>query len=247
MMANNPDREPPALLLTRPRPDAESFLADLRRLVTPGRVVISPVLRIVPTGEVPDLSGVAALIFTSVNGVRCYAGPPGLRAFCVGRKTTAAARQAGLQAELAGESADQLVAHLTRLRPEGALLHLRGAHARGAVAARLTQEGLGTRELIVYDQQACGFTHEAHVLLEQERPVVLPLFSPRSAEIVAGQAGARAPLWIVALSPAVARGASLLTPERLVIAARPDRAAICAAVAGVLRRGSPLEGPPAVP
>lgn len=246
-MANNPARHPPALLLTRPRADAQAFLADLRRIATPGEVVISPVLRIVPTGARPDLAGGPALILTSANGARCYHGPPGLRAFCVGQKTTEAARAAGLRAEMAGETADQLVAHLTAQRPAGRLLHLRGAHARGNVAARLARAGLPTEETIVYDQQACGFTREALVLLDQTRPVVLPLFSPRSAEIVAGQAGARAPLWIVALSPAVARCVSPLTPERLLVAARPDRAAICAAVAGVLGGGSPLEGPSRVP
>ncbi len=247
MMANNPAQHPPALLLTRPRVDAESFLADLRRSVTPGTVVISPVLRIVATGAVPDLAGVTAVIFTSANGVRAGKLPPGLRAFCVGCKTTQAAQAAGYVAEMVGETADQLVAHLAGLRPEGGMLHLRGRHARGDVAARLTAMGMNARETIVYDQQACDFTREARALLDAEKPVILPLFSPRSAEIVVRQARARAPLWVVALSPAVASCAAPLKPERLVIAARPDRAAICAAVAGVIGGGSPLEGPSRVP
>ncbi|WP_417523311.1 uroporphyrinogen-III synthase [Marinovum sp.] len=246
-MANNPAQDPPALLLTRPRADAESFLADLRRVATPGRVVISPVLEIVATGDVPDMTGVTGLILTSTNGVRAYDGPRGLPAYCVGERTTQAAQAAGLRAEMAGETADQLVAHLGTLRPKGRLMHLRGRHARGDVAARLAAQGLRVDETIVYDQVACGFTREARVLLDEERPVILPLFSPRSAEIVAGQAEARARLWIVALSPAVARCVSPLTPERLVIAARPDRASICAAVAGVIEGGSPLEGASRVP
>ncbi len=249
-MANNPAPSLPALLLTRPRAEAESFLADLRRQAALGPVVISPLMRIVPVAAAVDPAGLAAVIFTSVNGVRCGSartGLPGLRAYCVGRRTTRAAQAAGFDAEMAGETAEQLLATLGRVRPAGRLLHLRGRHARGAVADRLAALGLRAEEVVVYDQQACDFTHEAHVLLDGERPVVLPLFSPRSAELVARQPRARAPLWIVALSPAVARAAAPLGAARLVIAARPERAAICAAVAGVLGGGSPLEGASAVP
>lgn len=232
----------PALLLTRPREDAEACLAELRAQVPVDRAVISPVLRIVPRGVLPGMAGVAAVILTSANAARLLSAPAGLRAFCVGRKTTEIARAAGFDAEFGGEDADALVAHLSKTRPAGDLLHLRGAHARGDIVARLTGAGLQARDAVIYDQQAQALSAEAKALLDGRDPVVLPLFSPRSADILAGQGVPRAPLHVVAISAAVADHAAALRPRSVQIAKNPDRTAVCALVAALYRKGTPLEG-----
>lgn len=232
----------PALLLTRPRAESKAFLADLRGLVHVERAVISPVLRIVPTGARPEMSDVAAVILTSANAARLHDGPTGLKAFCVGRKTTETARAAGFDAEFCGKNADALVAHLLITRPVGRLLHLRGAHARGDIVARLTGAGLRASDVAIYDQQAQPLSPDALALLNGADPVILPLFSPRSADILAAEGVPRAPVHVVAISAAVADHAAALRPRAMQIAKNPDRTAVCELVAALYRKGTPLEG-----
>lgn len=232
----------PALLLTRPRAESEACLDQLRARVTVGRVVVSPVLQIVATGMRPDMSDVTAVILTSSNAVRLHDGPTGQKAFCVGRMTTETAQAAGFDAEFCGENADALVAHLLKTRPAGRLLHLRGAHARGDIVARLTDAGLRASDVVIYDQQAQPLSCEAQALLTGADPVILPLFSPRSADILAATGVPRAPVYVVAISAAVADHAAALRPRGMQIAKNPDRAAVCKLVAGLYCRGTPLEG-----
>ena len=231
----------PALLLTRPEADAEAFVEALRAQVTPGPVVISPLMRIVARGVRPDLAGVDGVIFTSSNGVRAFHGDADRRAFCVGRKTTQVAQERGFRAEYCGADADALVDHLRATRPVTRLLHLRGQHARGEIAARLTQSGLATDEAVIYDQQELPLSDAGRALLNGAQPVVLPLFSPRSADILGGQITPRAPLLVVAISPAVAERAAALRPTVLHIAENPDLTGICTAVAALYLQPSPLE------
>ncbi|MGY3438534.1 MULTISPECIES: uroporphyrinogen-III synthase [unclassified Marinovum] len=237
----------PALLLTRPRADSAAFLADLSAEVALGPVVISPVLYIRPTGLRPDMTGMTAVIFTSTNGVAAYKGPRALPAYCVGRKTTEAANAAGFQAVMAGETAEALIDTQTKTPLKGPVIHLRGAHTRGNIAARLTEAGVAITQAVLYDQQPMDLTIQARALLDEGRPVILPVFSPRSADILAQQGIGKAPLWVVALSQAVADRAADLAPDRLIVAKRPDRISMCAAVAALYRNGTPLEGAIAVP
>ena len=192
------------LLLTRPRA-ASQALAE--RLALPDlHIVISPVIRI----EGRELSGplcAGALIFTSAHGA-AEAGrldlPRDLPVFTVGDATARTARAAGWMAEALGRTADELVAALIRLSPPTPLLHLRGAHARGDIAARLTRAGLPTDERVIYDQVAQPLTAEAMDALNGDNPVILPVFSPRSARLLSGMGKPLAPLHVVALSSAVA-------------------------------------------
>lgn len=235
-------RAKPALLLTRPKAESEAFLADLRARVSVGRAVVSPVLRIAPRDVRPDMSGVAAVILTSAHAARLYDGPPGFRAYCVGRRTTETARAHGFDAEFCGENADGLVAYLLKKRPAGHMLHLRGAHARGDIVARLSDAGLRASETVIYDQEAVALEPEARALLDGKEPVVLPLFSPRSADILAKAGVPRAPIHVVAISAAVADHAEALRPRGMQIAKNPDRTAVCELVAALYLKGTPLEG-----
>lgn len=189
---------PATLLLTRPRAAAERFRDELATAGVTLPTVISPMLDIVPlpTGQVPDGSG---LIFTSENGVTA-SGVTDARAFVVGRRAAEAARRAGLKVDLVAEDSEDLVARLKAAPPNLPLLHLRGAHARGDIARRL-----GATDRVVYRQDRVPLSGAARALLEGNGPLILPLFSPRSAKLLADQAGRPvAPCRIVALSAAVA-------------------------------------------
>lgn len=227
--------EGPILLLTRPAPQLRAFARDLaERLGLMPPIVISPVFGIVYRPDVPDPSGYAGVVLTSAHGAQALAGGrkvDGLRAHCVGDRTAEVARGLGMHATSAGGNADDLVAQLAG-KP-GPLLHLRGVESRGDVAARLTAGGTPTDEAIVYDQAPCPPTPEALALLQGETPVVAPLFSPRSAMLLARIAdGARAPLRLVAISPAAARSWGKAPSDGLIVVERPDAEAMLASVAG---------------
>ena len=183
-----------------------------------------------------------ALILTSETGVeaarRIVAQGPGLprQVWCVGDRTAEAARDAGFAATSAGGDAEALIRLILAARPAGPMLHLRGAEARGDIAARLTQAGIPTRDSIAYVQEPQTLGDPAKTLLQGDRPLILPLFSPRSALLFHAAARPRAPVFIAALSPAVAAAAQHRpAPAGLRTAAQPDAKAMRDTLADLLR------------
>ena len=236
----------PVLLLTRPRDASERFASEVAGVLgaSAPEFCISPLMRVDFAGRLPDMADAAALVFTSANGVRAYAaagGPRGLPSFAVGEATAEAARRAGIAAEAAGGDARALVTHLAARRPSGRIVHVRGEHARGDVAARLREAGLRAEEAVLYRQVLLPFSDRARALLSGRAPVVAPLFSPRTAEQFARQHRGGAPLWILAMSEAVARRVSHLPARRIAVATRPDAPAMLAGVAGLLESAVRLE------
>lgn len=223
----------PRVLLTRPAAQSDRFAADLRARLPGVDITISPLLA--PEYLRPTLpeGPHAAVIFTSETGVAAARGLGGLPdlAWCVGERTAAAAQVAGFRTVTGGGDAALLVQAMVQAMrdappPAGRLIHLRGRDARGNVAQRLWDAGLPCDEAVVYAQEPQPLTPRAQLLLQDSQPVIVPLFSPRSALIFARRArGARAPLWIAALSPAVA--AASPPAARTDTADRPDAAAMC--------------------
>lgn len=229
-------------LLTRPAAQGKRFAADLATRFGPGiRVVTSPLLA--PVFLSPDLPTAAqTLVFTSETGVegfkRISAQHPGLpnRAWCVGERTTQAARSAGLDARSADGDADALIARIIDSKECGPFLHLRGMETRGDVAKRLAEAGFSATDAIIYDQRPQSVTGEALTLLRGADPVVTPLFSPRTAALLGAAVQAEAPqarLWVAALSPAVLAAIGL-QPERTTTATHPDAASLIDAIAALI-------------
>ena len=227
------------LLLTRPEAASRRFLGACEAARGgPVPAVLSPVMAIRPV-EVWLEEPPTALILTSENGA-ARAGDLNLaprEAWCVGPRTAAEARRMGFRAIEAGPDARSLLAALLDARPAGPLLHLRGEHARGEVVRRLRAAGLDAREAVAYRQEALAPSPEARVSLDGPDPLVAPLFSPRSAVLLAGWEP-RAPLDVVAMSPAVAEAARPLRPGRLCVASSPTGAAMVeATLAALASRG----------
>lgn len=122
---------------------------------------------------------------------------------------------------MVGNTAEELVAYLLKQRPESPLLHLRGEHTRGNVARRLTESGLTVRDQIVYQQRLLPLTSEAAAAASGDRPVLAPLFSPRTARQFAEIWTGTAPLWLISISEATAEPLYSLDYERLKIAKEP--------------------------
>ncbi|MGB1033909.1 MAG: uroporphyrinogen-III synthase [Primorskyibacter sp.] len=231
----------PTVLLTRPAAQSRAWVRswpdDLRAAV---RVVVSPLIDTCATGPLPDLRHAAGLIVTSAAAVRAFAELDGR--FCgpvytVGHATARAAQDIRLDARPLAQDADGLVKALHRLAPPAPLIHLHGTHTRGAIAPRLTRLGLPTRGAVIYDQPERALTDAAHKVLNGTRPVIVPLFSPRTAMRFAGGPTARAPLYLVCMSPAVAMAAQGQPTEAVTIAADPTATAMTATMRSLVAGG----------
>lgn len=163
----------PRLLLTRARPQAEAFAAEVRAQ-TCLEPLISPMQEMRDLKVEIDLSGITALAFTSKNGVEAFARMSAARppAYCVGTATAARARALGFAAKAAAGTADQLA----NILPESGVLHLHGRHVRQVLTAR---------HMAIYDQVALPLGAEALALLKADGLDATALFSPRSARLFA--------------------------------------------------------------
>ena len=231
-----PDSAPPdsapVVLLIRPQEAAERFAARIAPMGL--RALISPMLRIVPVPhDAAALQAARGLVFTSENGVR-FAGPGrGRPAWCVGPRTAKVAAAAGYDAITGPGDAARLIPLISDLGP--GWLHAHGTH----LAATLPVPGV-----VVYDQQALPLSAPAQTLLRGRAPVILPLFSPRSARLAAqafaplAAGGPLAPLRLIAISEAARRAWQSHWPHPplpAVVTDTPD-------AEGVLRALSPQAG-----
>lgn len=231
------------ILITRPKEDAESFAAAL---VARGiDVTVEPLLTIQPIASpLIDLEGVQAILFTSANGVRCFAAAQSrrdLKVMAVGDGSAAAARALGFAAvESASGDVAGLAALVTdRLHPrDGALLHAAGSSLAGDLKGQLEAAGFVVRRAVLYDAVPTRELSPATLMnLRLGGIDAVALFSPRSARAFADlwrQAQA-APAGLqkvtaLCLSAAVAREVKDLDWRRNEIAARPDTQSLLALV-----------------
>ncbi|SET95594.1 uroporphyrinogen-III synthase [Paracoccus homiensis] len=177
------------LLLTRPESDSRRLAAMMPDL----RSLISPILQINPVAHDPQpLWDSPGLVFTSAHAVP-FAGEGGGRiALCVGGHTARHATAAGFQVIVGDGTA---LGMLPLIKETGVpLIHPHGRH----LARELPVPGV-----VVYDQVEQPLSAAARLLLSGPGPVVLPVFSPRSARLLSRQvAAAGAPLRVAAISEA---------------------------------------------
>ncbi|MEK6217517.1 MAG: uroporphyrinogen-III synthase [Boseongicola sp.] len=231
------------LLLTRPEPQSSEFLARCER-EHGARIsaVISPVFRIVDTGDIPPLDEYRSLIFTSGHAVR-RVGEAGLlngrTVATVGQATAELARDYGAVAKAYGADLETFLANCADLA--NPCLHLRGSHTRGDLAARLASMDKVTSEAVVYDQLTRPPTRAAQAIIAGTDSIIVPLFSPRSAQLLSRIIGRRADVTVVAISEAVA--AASRTIGKAHIAAAPTVEAMCAATVASLGQAHLVERP----
>ncbi len=244
--SSRPERPPVYLLMTRPRAASERFVAQLpERLRSRVQVIYSPLLDIRPMEQAVDTTGVRGLIFTSANGVAAAAAQDvrrDLPAYCVGPATTETARQAGWAARMAGQTAEELVAKLLKERPESPLLHLRGEHSRGNIAKRLTDLGVTVLEQPIYQQRLLPLSPQAQAIAIGTAPVIVPLFSPRTARQFADVWRGTAPLFLAAISQASAESLENLAFAHLRVAKRPTPKKMRKTVKKLAKHALRLEG-----
>jgi len=142
--------------ITRAQPGADATAERVRALGHDP--LVAPLLTVRPIEGVQiDLAGVAALAFTSANGVRAFAdasGERGLRVFAVGAATAAAARAAGFRSVLSADGdVEALAEGIAARRGElpGVVLHPGAAEPAGDLTGVLERHGLEARRLALYE------------------------------------------------------------------------------------------------
>ncbi|MEQ1617153.1 MAG: uroporphyrinogen-III synthase [Terricaulis sp.] len=223
--------------ITRAMPDAERTAERVRAYGADP--VLAPLLTIIPCGYDTSTEGAQALIFTSSNGVRAFPDRRGARdkiVLTVGEATGEAARAAGFaDVRTAGGDVRALAELIkTSLDPgAGNLVHVRGTHVAGDLAAELAGGGFKIECRIAYTAVAVP---ELPVALLG--PLDLILFhSPRAAATFrAFGAPGSGDLACACLSPAVAAAAGSAW-KRVIVAPAPRESALLEAALGFT--GSP--------
>jgi uroporphyrinogen-III synthase len=233
-----PIQSRPSLLLTRPAAQSARFASQLEDSLGSGwRIVTSPLLDIrflspaMPKGRFP------VVVFTSEAGVAGFArlsGERGAQAWCVGPRTAQVAQAEGFDTLDGGGDAPTLLQRILATDRPGPILVVRGDVQATDIAGKLRLAGLEAQDLTVYAQMPVPLNSEATALMQDARAVMAPLFSPRTASLLAADPAVlhrNAPLWVVALSGNVAEAARAMRPDRCVTAARSDADAMIDAIA----------------
>lgn len=195
------------VLITRPQAQAKRFAQALENAYgQPLSVVISPLIEITPLPVDGDFKDVQHVIFTSANGVTAAKRldiPTGITAWCVGHKTAKTAAEAGFDVHIAESDSESLVALIVAQAPVGRMVHIRGRHVAGNIIENLSNAGFSCDVALAYDQSAVTATQNARDLLSGQQPVIVPLFSPRTAQLFAQIGNFKAPLYLVTLGDAI--------------------------------------------
>lgn len=226
----------PVLLLTRPEPGARRFAVQAMDMAKAHglRVLIAPLMRIIPVAhDTARLAAARGVILTSEHAVPAAGPGRGRPALCVGARTARVAARAGWSVTAGPGDAAGLAPIVAAWPDREGWLHPHGRH----LAA-----DMGVAGIVVYDQCAAPPPPALLEALHAPAPVIWPLFSPRSATLAGDAAahaaadGARAPLSLVAISPAAAAAWTGPDPQRLVIAGQPDAASMLATVELIARQ-----------
>jgi uroporphyrinogen-III synthase len=174
--------------ITRAQPGADSTAERVRALGH--EAIIAPLLAVRTLQDVQvDLGGVAALAFTSANGVRAFSdlsAERSLRVFAVGAATAQAARAAGFRLVLSADGDVEALAEgigLRRGELRGAVLHPGAAEPAGDLAGALEKHGVEARRLILYETAPVKLEADAARQLVQADAALL--HSPRAAQVLA--------------------------------------------------------------
>lgn len=232
------------VLVTRPEPQAtrfaarisEAFGARVRPVLTPvlAPVFLAPVLPAGPFGAVILTSETAV---AAAQRLKAQGASLPTTAFCVGDRTAQCAASAGFSATSAGADAQALARLVVARREEGPFLHLRGRDTRGGLMAALRAAGVTARDCIVYAQDPVPLSEKARQTLVAPGPVLVPLFSPRTATLFFAaleSAPFMAELTVVAMSPAVARACPPGMCRHILTAEQPDAEGMMAVLARVV-------------
>ena len=232
--------------VTRAEPGAS---ATAKRLRAAGHdPLVAPLLAIRFLAPLMDLNGVAALAFTSANGVRAFSALSEDRAlpvFAVGDATAQAARAAGF-ARVRSASGDvrglAALIEAERAGLPGEVLHPGARALAGDLAGTLTAAAVSARAVAVYEAAPAALSAETLAVLPSLDAVLI--HSPRAAQLLAETAAPRT-LRACCISAAAAAPLAGAGFRRIDVAARPDEESLLALLEAPSHEDRPFRLTPA--
>jgi uroporphyrinogen-III synthase len=216
--------------ITRAQPAAEATAQRVREMGH--EPIVAPLIDLRPVEARVDLVGVAALAFTSANGVRAFAEAEARRdiaVYTVGGATAAAAKAAGFRGVLSAEGdvaalAERIASRKREL--QGAVLHPGAAEPAGDLCGALTEAGIEARPLVLYE--AVDVEPDEALLAALPGLDAVLLHSPRAAATLAAFLKQRPTpsLRALCLSAAVAKLLAKTKLRQLASASFPIEAAL---------------------
>lgn len=231
------------VLLTRPKAQSLELKQKLEaRFGSAVLVDISPVFEIEFLAATPPNQHLDGVVFTSANGVeglRQLKFGHGLTAYCVGDKTQAHANSAGFEAISAGGDVAALESLLREKADGQTLLYSRGLHVAQDLKSLLKLSQITLIELVTYQQADRALSGKAQGLLEDDAPVCIPIFSPRTARRIGAELSddAKARHHAVCLSPTIAEAAKKEGFLHIDVARRPEVESLMDQIADLVRCG----------
>lgn len=242
-MTNNPDQENVILLLTRPLGGNERFCLKIKHLLYSCEILDNPIQKI---DFLPSLSKVnknSVLIFTSANGLRAAKKHNLInkKCFVVGANTKKIAVSFGY--EVLGFSKDQenLLKLIKSKKPTESMVHIRGKHTVGNLCDALKRNQFSCLDIIGYNQEPLKIKKQNLQKIHSGRPVILPIFSSRSAELLQSNLDLTG-FNVIAISEAVAKIITGVELGELVISKKPDLNSMQEATLAILRRLIKFDG-----
>lgn len=231
------------ILVTRPSPDGERTAEALTAMGHDA--LLAPMLEVRFETDVPiDLTGAAALAFTSRNGVRAARAHAAfdvlskLKAYCVGGGTADEAESAGFQSVICADGdLEALARSIVAAGETGPVLHLRGRHAAGDLSGDLEREDIESRAAILYrSEPVTALPRTAETVLSKGQIDAILFYSPRTAKtfvsILKDDALISARTTpCLCLSDAIAQPLRDAGFERVKVAVTPDAASLMRLVA----------------
>ena len=226
----------PLLLLTRPEQQSRRLARAAQVRFPDLEIVISPLMQAVfLDAEIPAGTG---LIFTSETAVAAYCKASADRdavAWCVGPQTAAAAADAGFVTRTGPGTALELMQHIQAENPVGPLIWPHGKNIAFDIARGLNSAGIETVPVVLYRQDPVPLSDKAARALAGDAPVLVPVFSQRSARLlIPSLQGRTAPLYVAAISQNAADELRDVAPDRLCIAQTPDGDGVLEAIGQLL-------------
>jgi uroporphyrinogen-III synthase len=184
--------------------------------------IISPAFEIKDIVAPKETRAFDALLLTSRHAVDAARHYPHVRAICVGDATAHYAKQAGLNALSASGDVRDLVNLVLELNISSCL-HLHGSHTRPDLKSNLETAGVQLYSQAVYEQVACTISQSAKAKIAQCTQMLVPVYSPRSAQIASQHLRSfTGGIILVAISENAAFSWCAPQPVQIIVAKHPN-------------------------
>ena len=242
-MTNNPDQENVILLLTRPLDGNERFCLKIKHLLYSCEILDNPIQKIDFLPSLSEVNKNSVLIFTSANGLRAAKknNLSNKKCFVVGANTKKIAVSFGY--DVLGVSKDQenLLKLIKSKKPTESMVHIRGKHTVGNLCDALKRNQFSCLDIIGYNQEPLKIKKQNLQKIQSGRPVILPIFSSRSAKLLQSNLDLTG-FNVIAISEAVAKIVTGVELGELLVSKKPDLNSMQEATLAILRRLIKFDG-----